>query len=75
MVLTSLFAPFAQLGQELRIELRMSLLENRIAALGHRGRTPYIPLLPEQRVDDLHIVEQRKAETFLQSVRHGAVRR
>ena len=75
MVQSSWLAPFALIGREFRIELRLSLQECRLSGLGHRLRAPAIPYLPEQRVDDLGIVEQRKAETFLQSVRHGAVRR
>jgi len=75
MVQSSWLTPFAQIGRQFRIELRHSFQDSRFATLGHRLRAPTIPYLPEQRVDDLGIVEQRKAETFLQSVRHGAVRR
>ncbi len=75
MVQSNWLAPFAQIGREIRIELRMSLQESRLAALGRRDRPPDAPVLPEQRIDDEQIVERRKAELFLQSVRHGAVRR
>lgn len=75
MVQESWLAPFAQVGQEIRIELRTSFRESRLAALGHRMRTPDVPLLPEQRVEDRQIANQRKAENLLQSVRLGAVRR
>lgn len=75
MVQTSWFAPFTQIGRELRIALRMSLRESRFAELVYRARPTNAPILPEQRVDDERIVAQRKAEVILQSVRHGAVRR
>jgi hypothetical protein len=53
----------------------MSFQESRLAALGRRVRTPEVPLLPEQRIDDQQLVARCEAERFLQSVRHGAVRR
>jgi hypothetical protein len=74
MVQSNWLVPFAQIGREIRIELRMSLQESRLASLGRRNRSPDAPLLPEQRIDDKRIVELRKAENLLQSVRHGAVR-
>ena len=75
MVQTNWLAPFAQIGREIRIELRMSFAESRFAALGRHKRIPDIPLLPEQRFEDRHIADRRKTENLLQSVRHGAVRR
>ena len=75
MAQTNWLTPFAQIGREIRIELRMSLQESRLASLVRRERTPDIPLLPEQRFEDRHIADRRKAENLLQSVRHGAVRR
>jgi hypothetical protein len=75
MVQTNWLTPFAQIGRELRIELRMSWQGSRLASLAPGSRKQDIPLLPEQRIVDDHIVAQHKAELFLQSVRHGAVRR
>ncbi len=72
MVRTNWFNPFVQVGREIGIELRMSFHESR---LGSSIRTPGPLVLPEQRGDDRQMVEQRKAELVLQSVRHGAVRR
>lgn len=71
MVLTNWFIPFVQVSREIGIELRRSFHESRLGSV----RTPGPPMLPEQRSDDRQIVEQRKAEALLQSVRHGAVRR
>ena len=75
MIRTSWFTPFAQVGYEIRIELGTTLAESRLATLSRRLRAANVPLLPEQRCEDRHIVELRKADTFLNSVRHGAVRR
>jgi hypothetical protein len=75
MVQESWLTPFAQVGQEIRIEIRTSFHESRLAALGHRFRLSDVPLLPEQRIEDRYTADQRKAENLLQSVRLGAVRR
>ena len=75
MAQTNWLTPFARSGREIRIELRMSLQVSRLASLGRRDRTPDAPVLPEQRIEDAQIVARRNAENFLQSVRHGAVRR
>lgn len=75
MVRTTWFVPFRLVGREIRIELQRSLEESRLAPLTRSSSTPAIVTLPEQRVEDERLVQQRKAELLLQSVRHGAVRR
>lgn len=75
MVQSNWLTPFAQVSRELGFELRLAFRESRLASFGKRDRMPAPPILPEQRIDDLQIVQQRKADAFLQSVRHGAVRR
>ncbi len=72
MVRTNWFNPFVLVGREIGIELRMSFQESR---LGRGGRTSIPPILAEQRGDDRQMVELRKAQVVLQSLRHGAVRR
>ena len=74
MVFTEFFTPVMQIGRELRIELALMLGTVRIGSLQRRPHAP-IPPLPEQRVDDAQILQLRKAEAFLDTVRIGAVRR
>lgn len=75
MVQATFVTPFRQVGDELLIELSLVFQESPFASLGRRWRSPQIPLLPEQRVEDEHVLGLRKSELFLQTVRHGAVRR
>lgn len=75
MVRSNWLTPFAQVSCALGFELRLAFQESRLASFGKRARMPNPPILPEQRIDDVQILERRKADTFLQSVRHGAVRR
>jgi hypothetical protein len=75
MAQTNWLTPFAQIGREIRLDLRMSVRELLPFSLERGRRRSDIPVLPEQRIDDAGIVAQRKAEAVLQSVRHGAVRR
>ncbi|MEZ4504734.1 MAG: hypothetical protein R2848_02460 [Thermomicrobiales bacterium] len=75
MVRNSWFSPFQQVGNEIRIELRVSFEESRFAGLVRRISPVNVSLLPEQRADDWPIIDRRKAEALLRSVRHGAVRR
>lgn len=75
MVQASWIAPVAQVGRELRIELRATYRESRIAAFVQRVRPAAVPVLPDQRLEDEHTFAQRKADNQLQSVRLGAVRR
>jgi hypothetical protein len=67
-------SPILQVGREIRIEFSMVLGASRLGQIQRRMR-PQPALLPEQRVEDMRIVEQRAAENLLQVVRHGAVRR
>lgn len=73
MVQAEWFAPFAQVGRQIRVELRFPFPRGRLATFGHR-RPPETPVVPEQRLDNWQVAGQRKAELFLQSVHHGAVR-
>ena len=75
MVATGVLTPVVRAGQEIRIELGLVFGECRLSSIRQRLNKSTPPTLPEQRVDDEHIIEQRKAEAFLQTVRHGAVRR
>jgi hypothetical protein len=75
MVQSSWLIPFIQVGRELRIELHASFPQIRTAQLILRARRPSAPVLPDQRIDDEHIVARRKADALLSSVRLGAVRR
>lgn len=74
MVLATFVTPVVQVGREIRIELTTILGAGRVAQISQRMRYP-APLLPEQRPDDRELIELRKAEALLRSVRNGAVRR
>ncbi len=74
MVPAHVVSPILQIGREIRIEFAMLLGASRLGQVQRRVRAQP-PLLPEQRIEDERIFEQRAAESFLQVVRHGAVRR
>ena len=74
MIATELLNPFVQIGREIRIEVAVILAASPLGDWQRRVSKPPA-LLPEQRVDDLSAIEQRKAEALLQSIRNGAVRR
>lgn len=69
-----LLNPVLQIGREIRIELATIVGSGRLGRFQHQMRAEP-GLLPEQRTDDRLMIERRKAEAVLQSVRHGAVRR
>lgn len=74
MVANSPSNPLALIGRELHIELVAVLGSGRLGTTRLQSKsTPQV--LPEQRVEDTAILEVRKADTLLQMVRHGAVRR
>lgn len=75
MVQASWKIPVTQVGRELRIELRATFRESRLADAWARLRPADVPTLPDQRIDDERILAQRKAGNLLESVRLGAVRR
>jgi hypothetical protein len=75
MVATGLLNPVIRAGQEIWIELGLILGASPLGELRQRLHKSDPPELPELRIDDEQIVAQRKVEAFLQTVRHGAVRR
>ena len=74
MVPADVVNPLVLIGRELRIEFTTVLDDSRAGTLARRLRGGPA-LLPEQRPDDLRLIERRKAEAMLSAVRHGAVRR
>jgi hypothetical protein len=74
MVATEFLTPLVQIGREIRIEVAMSVADSPMGQWQRRASEPPA-LLPEQRIDDMSVIERRKAEALLQSVRTGAVRR
>lgn len=73
MVATGFLNPLVQIGREIRVEIAMVIAASPLGDWQRRASEP--PALPEQRVDDVAAIEQRKARALLQSMRLGAVRR
>lgn len=74
MVPADVINPLVLIGREIRIECTTVLDESRASKLARRLLSEPTRF-PEQRPDDLSIIERRKAEAMLSAVRHGAVRR